>query len=56
MTWSLLLDGNIITKPVEILLFYSKPIQYLTLARVKSPTPWELIKEQGEAMATKKKG
>lgn len=53
---TLLLDGNIITKPVRILLFYSKPIQYLTLAFVKSSTSWELMNEQGEAMATKKKG
>jgi hypothetical protein len=55
-TWHLLLQRNIITMPIGIRLFYSKPVQYLTIALIKSSASWEQIQERVEVMAAKKKG
>ncbi|KAJ5561365.1 hypothetical protein N7461_000126 [Penicillium sp. DV-2018c] len=55
-TWHLLLQRNIITKPIGIRFFYSKPLEYLTIVLVKSSTSWEQIQELVEVMAAKKKG
>ncbi|KAJ5276091.1 hypothetical protein N7524_002244 [Penicillium chrysogenum] len=54
-TWSLLLKRKICTTPIGIRLHFPKPLQYLTIALVESSTSWEMIQDQVEAMASKKK-
>ncbi|KAJ5846806.1 hypothetical protein N7534_010475, partial [Penicillium rubens] len=54
-TWSLLLKRKICTTPIGIRLHFPKPLQYLTIALVESSTSWEMIQDQVEAMASKKR-
>ncbi|CAG7948665.1 unnamed protein product [Penicillium nalgiovense] len=54
-TWRLLLKREICTTPIGIRLHFPKPLQYLTIALVESSTSWEMIQDQVEAMASKKK-
>ncbi|PLB33765.1 uncharacterized protein BDW47DRAFT_129648 [Aspergillus candidus] len=54
-TWRLLRDRKICTTPIGIRLHFPKPLQYLTIALAETSTSWEVVQNQVEAMASKKK-